>query len=826
MMRDNMPFLQIKKIKTMVRFFGILFTVFVIAGCASKQGNQQNTSEQIESETSNPVAGNTDTHIKNRLINLVSVELENSDINIIIQGDGKLVYTSLRQSFPFGIAVYLPETKMAKDFKTIISENRSISDLVVHYADEEKTAVKVEILLNQDFDYKVIEIDNALKLTLLNGRKTAVVEDNNEIVQTSAPREKTNENIAQEEIIIPNETAIMTDIEFNAMVDGKSNIVVQTNHPVKYDITQENNSKLYLNLYNTIIPDYHKRPIITKYFKSAVQSLMPIQEPGTKKNAKIEIKIREQVPYRVVRGDNNILLFFEPATIDPPEFKQARKEVASGAQTQTQKLSTTNDAQLIDSSETSQIVTGNGNVAQEQMGESKQLNRSDKVVDDERLVFGLTGRKMEEKFLGRPKKFIGEKLRLNFFETDIKNVFRIFSSVGKFNFAIDDDVQGKVTLAFDHPVAWDQALYTVLRMNHLGMKKDGSITRIATMETLKQEEIALTDAIQAAQKRLAAETVSEPQITEYFSINYSGAANIAPHIEEILTVDDKTINRKAGVVSVAEFTNMLIVTDTKAKIDQAREIIHHLDKVIPQIMVEAKIIEATRNFSKALGVGLAFGLDGAANDPQNNIKSDLSMAIDKSAVASLGQGAVSFAKIAGADFLTLNAKIAASEITGDLKVISSPRILIMDNEEASIEQGLQVGYQVIKDGEISIEFLEIPLKLKITPHVSPDQRILMDIYVTKKDIDSVVGGVPSLFNTTVETKLLVNNMDTIVIGGIVKSTKRKERYGLPFLSDVPVLGHLFRTDTNFDKKDELLIFITPTIVQLDQKRGGFVPQNQ
>ena len=787
MVRDNMCFFQKRKFKSKVKLLGMLLTVFIVAGCAAQDSEKAHTSEKIQSEISEKTT-NLAADTEGKQISSVSVDQDNENIYIIIQGNQKLVYTSIKQSFPFGIAVYLPETVFAHDYKTTIPENKSISDLIVSYVDKEKTTIKVEILLNKDFEYEVIENDSMLKLTLSgNMEKTFVKADENlEIspdINTSPDEEKTIQKIiAQEEVIIPDTTAIMTNIEFNTMEDGKSDIVIQTNHPVKYDITQENNNKLYLNLYNTIIPDYHKRPIITEYFKSAVKSLMPVQIQGNKKTARIEIMIREQVPYRIIRGKNTVSMFFEPSTIEPPEFKKAKKKVVSDTALQV--------------AETSQ--------------KAAELEKEPQTVVKEKSI--------EEELFGPEKRYTGEKIKLDFYETDIKNVFRILRSVGKLNFAIDKNVGGKVTLTLEEPVPWDQVLDLVLKMNNLGMQKEGNVIRIATLDTLKKEEELIRAAIAARKKSIEQQKSFEPLITEYIPINYSDAeADVKPHIEQILS-------ERRGKISVDTRTNMIIMTDTKAKIDQARELIYRLDQVTPQIIIEAKVVEVSKDFSRELGIGL-----NLSNDPRvtSSFIQDFNVSVNHPTSAPSNSVDLSFFRLFGSSLAALNAQLRASETKGDVKVISSPRILTLDNKKATIKQGLEFAYLERDDsGGSSVKFKNIDLLLEVTPHVTPDKRISMNVYLTKNDIDSITNGVPSLSTNEAETELLVNNNDTIVIGGIVKTTDNESSSGTPFLSGIPIIGRLFRTDIDTKKRNELLIFITPSIVQLEQKRNDFTSKNQ
>ena len=772
-----MPFFPMKRIESMVKIFGFLLVIFIITGCVAKKTEDVQTAEQakIQSEISKESA----VVQPDRLISAVSVELLNQIIGVKIQGNKKLVYTSIKQSFPFGIAIYLPETKIADNFKTVMPENNSIGDLVVMYADEEKTIVKVEILLKEDLNYEVTENDNILEVALFGS-----IEKNETIVNkipepsSSVAEDQLQESLASEEnIIISDKTATMTGIEFNTMEDGKSDIVVQTNYPVKYDITQAGNNKLYLNLYNTIIPDYHKRPLLTQYFKSAVERLIPIQvqAPGENKTAKIEIKIRDQVPYRIIRDQNTISMFFEPSSMEPPVFSKATKKIISGTQTHT------------------------GEVQKEKAG----LSEASLAVIDKK-------KSMEEEIFGPQKKYTGEKIKLDFYETDVKNVFRILRSVGKLNFDIDKNVEGKVTLTLENPVPWDQVLDLVLKMNNLGMKKEGNVIRIATLEALKKEDKLLQEAIAARKTTLEQKKSFEPLITEYISINYSDAeSDIKPHIAQILTKD-------RGKISVDKRTNMIIVTDTQAKIDQAREIIYRLDKVTPQIMIEAKVVEVTKNFSRELGLGLTFSENQTAFTGRNR---DFSVALNHPIASPVNAGSFNFYSIFGNNFANLNAQIAASETKGDVNVVSSPRILTLDNKQAKIKQGLEYAYlERDSSGGSSVKFKNIDLLLEVTPHVTPDKRISMNIYLTKNDIDSVTDGVPSLSTNEAQTELLVNNNDTIVIGGIVKTTDTDSSSGTPILSGIPILGRLFRTDINVDKRNELLIFITPSIVQLEQKK--------
>jgi type IV pilus assembly protein PilQ len=303
----------------------------------------------------------------------------------------------------------------------------------------------------------------------------------------------------------------------------------------------------------------------------------------------------------------------------------------------------------------------------------------------------------------------------------------------------------------------------------------------------------------------------EPLATEYIPINYSDAtADVLPHVTQILTPE-------RGRVSVDTRTNMLIITDTQTKIDQAHDLIYRLDTVTPQIMIEARVVEVTKEFSRSIGVNWTLSNDSAITDL---FQDDYAVSANNAATGIAGS--FSFFRLFGSSVTALNAQLEASEETGEVRIVSSPRILTLDNKKAMIKQGQEIAYLERDDsGGSSISFKEIDLLLEVTPHVTPDKRIAMTVHLTKNDVAAITAdGVPTLATNEAETELLVNNNDTVVIGGVVKTTQTNDDDGVPFLTGMPVLGYLFGTKAEVDNRNELLIFLTPSIVQLEQKKHG------
>ena len=516
--------------------------------------------------------------------------------------------------------------------------------------------------------------------------------------------------------------------------------------------------RLQLTLFNTNLPDYRKRPLITTRFNSAVDRITPMQTSDLKTSSMIVIELRQSVPYYIEQAKDLLLVHFDASSVPPRPAEQA--DLPSWKKVVTQAT----------------------------------------VVGEE-----IEGKKTEDKVL-RPKvagKYTGEKIALDFYDTDIKNVFLILMEISGENFAIDKDVTGKVTLTLAKPVPWDQALDLILKMNHLGKKYEGNIIRISTLETTeKQQALGLL-------------------VTEYISVNYSNVkTDILPHLEKILTKD-------RGSVTVDERTNLVVMTDVAENIKKAREIVKKLDKVTPQVMIEARIVEATDKFSREIGVDWNTGTSATTGGATikttplpKGIGYDAAVNFPFSLLSSANAARIGFGFV-GSQFV-LDAAILAYETQGDLKIISSPKIVTLDNKKATIKQGIKYPYNVTdsETGIVTTEFKDIDLVLEVTPHVTSDKRISMSINITKNDIGTAYAAGQSFTTKEASTELLIDDSNTVVIGGIIKTTKHTYEAGVPWLSKIPVLGWLFKTEYKKDNKEELLIFITPKIVQLEQQSNN------
>jgi type IV pilus assembly protein PilQ len=786
-----MPVFQFGKKNYRMTLVIAVLTLLFLAGCVTgKTGNidtpetGQAQTDKIADDDASPegvVPGQ-------RYIHEIDVKKQDKIIEILIKGNQKLSFTSIKQSFPFAICVYLPKTGINPGLIPGAIEDEAIGGLKLTYADQNQTTAKLEILLNQDLTYVVQEEGEQLRVILSLEQlrdKEADSISSKEMTMASngmvaAPEKKISVPKISAPVVVPKTPAVMTGIEFDTQPSGRSDIRVETNHPIKYDTTLHSDEKLYLTLYNTKISDRHKRPLLTRYFNSAVESIEP--KTVNTKNAVIEINIREQVPFKIVQDQNFITMVFEPSHIEPPPFDKAKIEVSSANR---------------ETKTTAANLSADNDIKEKSLAKQKAESR----IPGESLP-----------------RYTGEKIKIDFYDTNIKNVFRILRSVSGLNFAIDKDVQGKVTMTLEHPVPWDQVLDLVLKMNGLGKKNEGNVIRIATVDTLQNEEKIIQETLAANKKALEQKESFEPLVTQYIPINYSDAqADIRPHIEQILS-------KPRGMMSVDKRTNMIILTDTQAKIDQALEIIYRLDTVTPQIMIEAKVVEVTKEFARSLGV--SWNLSNAANVVSTFVD-DFNVSVNKPTGSGLSAD-FSFFRLFGSSVTALNAQLEASETQGDVRIVSSPRILTLDNKKAKIKQGEEIAYLERDDaGGSSVKFKNVDLLLEVTPHVTPDKRISMTLFITKNDVKGFTAdNVPILATNEAQTELLVGNNDTVVIGGIVKTTKSQNDDGIPFLTGIPGIGYLFGVDKKTDNRNELLIFLTPSIVQLEQKRNVRNPVKQ
>ena len=701
-----------------------------------------------------------------RLESISSAELENN-LNVFINADGTISdYKAFTTSNPARIIFDLFNIKSPYKKEQTVAVDSKWVKTIRHYNYPDRLRVVLDTTDRYLSAYSAHPSGKGLLIKVGSETEQAAAPAPIELRAEASPGE--GPMVAVDDT----KPAWLNRIDFSSEDAGKSTIIIGTTKKIRYKLKKIDDRKLLLNLYNTNIPDYRQRPLITTRFASAVDRITPFQTPKMKKDSMIAIELREPVPYVVEQVKDLLMLHFEASSIPPKALEEAK--LPSWKKVIAQTLAETKAAAP--------------DVFEAAAAEAQPIG-----------------------------KFKGEKIALNFYETDIKNVFRILMDVSGKNFAIDKNVSGQVTLTFEKPVPWDQVLDLVLRMNSLGMAFEGDIIRIATLATLAKERSERQAQVASEQKLKDQKSALKPLVTQYIPINYADASSdIEPHIKPLLT-------EGRGSVTVDARNNQLIITDLPEIIEQAKRTARLIDKVTPQVLIEARIVDADKTFSR--DIGTQWNLTGTPASSTNNAWLGGDLKFDMSATnpptSNKGILGITLARVAGSKISIVDAKLMAAESEGLTKIISSPKVLTLDNKAATIKQGVQYPYNKLDaDGNTTTEFFDIALELTVTPHVTPDHRISMKIVVTNNDIGPVYNNQQSFKTKEINTELLVNDGDTIVIGGIRKSTKSDKVGGVPGFKDIPLLGWLFKSKYKQDDMTELLIFITPRIIQLEQRTMG------
>lgn len=409
------------------------------------------------------------------------------------------------------------------------------------------------------------------------------------------------------------------------------------------------------------------------------------------------------------------------------------------------------------------------------------------------------------------KEYTGRRVSLDFKDVEIADVLRLIAEVSDLNVIAGDEVKGNVTIRLVE-VPWDQALDVILMTKGLGFVRVGNVLRIAPMEILKaEEEIRLTE-------RRNKEKLEDLEV-KLLPVNYADGKEIENLVKRVLTA--------RGTVNLDKRTNTLIIKDISSVIDEASALVTAVDTQTPQVMIEAKIVEANLDFSRELGS--VWGVQTQQfEDPFNGTtprqdlgSEDLTFVDDNSLafanpITSVPTGLLSVgALILDQDF-RIDAQIQAAESTGDGKVISSPRIVTLDNKEASIEQGVSIPFQTFVAGDAKLEFIDAVLSLTVTPHITADESIIMKIEVTRDAPDDSIQtptGSPAIAKNAAETETLVKDGQTLVLGGIYTIVKSTRQSRVPYLHRIPIIGNAFKSNEVTDSRKELLVFVTPRIVR-------------
>ena len=432
--------------------------------------------------------------------------------------------------------------------------------------------------------------------------------------------------------------------------------------------------------------------------------------------------------------------------------------------------------------------------------------------------------------------YTGERLSLNFQNVEVRAVLQVIADFTGFNFITSDTVGGNLTLRLKE-VPWDQALDIILQTKGLDMRKSGNVVWIAPRDELAtKEKLALEAQAQISD--------IEPVRTESFQLNYQKA----DAFQKILADKDQRILSKRGSAVIDPRTNTLFVQDTPSRLEQVRALVRKIDVPVRQVLIEARIVEASDTFSRNLGARLGYNDFGqSANRPAGdtlggrgstrvtfganlenssafqsnqiatpiaNFSQGLGVSLPATGIGGRNPGAFSVILFNEALSRFLNLEITALQADGKGRIISSPRVITADQVEATIEQGTEIPYQqATSSGATSVAFKKATLSLKVKPQITPDDNIIMNLNIHKDSVGTVTTAGPSIDTKQITTEVLIQNGGTVVIGGIYIQTQQDQTTKVPVFGDLPYIGFLFRTNSKQDDRNELLIFISPRIIK-------------
>lgn len=607
-------------------------------------------------------------------------------------------------------------------------------------------------------------------------------------------------------------------VDFKNQTDaGVSRLIITGSESLDYSTSYPNDRRLVIALRDAALGSGLERRIDTSRFASAVNSVAAFRSRKVASEVKVVVDLREAVSPTISEQDNIIVIDFPI----PPSVAGAA--YTSPEVVESYDVPETDDAVVQDDRQESAITR------ERLIGESGEtFDPAKKAQRRQRSLFGTTG-----VFLGQidpTHQWKGFPINLNLVNANVHNLFRLLSAVSKLNIVTSDDVEGNVTVQL-HEVPWDQALAAILQAKGLGAVQYGTIVRVAPIEAIRRER---EDA--AAAKK--AEIEGMPLRVLTLPLNYANANDVMTQLENMIS--------SRGSVTYDERTNSLIIRDIDRQLSQIRQLVKALDTRTPQVHIEARIVEANASFSRSLGVqwggnlnfspttgaptGLFFPNNVQVSGGQTastttgagtstvggrptNFTSSPNYVVDLPAAASGGTLGMSFGSITG--LVNLDARLTAGENTGTGKVISAPSITTVTNKAATIRDGAKIPYETASLRGTNVQFVEAVLLLSVTPQITADGTIFLDVTLTKNrpEFGATVRGLPTIQIKEAKTTVMVADGDTTVIGGVYTYEESVSKTFVPGLGRIPVLGWLFKTTTRRNDRRELLVFITPTIVK-------------
>lgn len=598
--------------------------------------------------------------------------------------------------------------------------------------------------------------------------------------------------------------------------DGESKIVVELERPGEYRRLPWKNQRAIMVLENVELPERLQDTIAASGDSGAVRFVSSeVERPG---QVRMEADVNRSARERIKQRGSKLVWEFAPSVApDNPQHATSDSRVASGREAQGSRHDRARANSETDDGRRSNGAERPRDVQTTSAPPGSEGGAAQTVIDPSKV----------ERVPGMAR----TRMTLDIRNADIQNVLRMFAKQGDVNIITGDDVSGAITITLEE-VPLDRAFLIVLQSQGLGFEVRGSVIRVATQETLRAERKARQEAAQRSQKL-------EPLEVFMMPINYAEASDLTEQVQRLLS--------PRGSVSVDERTNTLIIKDLRANIRSIRQLVNTLDTQVPQVLIKARIVETNDNFSREFGIqwggdftasqgngnptGLAFpnviGVAGGATDQETNASGtseNPNFAVNLPAAAGTGSGgALGMTLGSIGDSVNLNLRLSAAEESGRAKIVSAPKILTLDNREATISQGTSIPISVVSAAGVQTVFVDATLELTVRPHVTPDGHVQLSVTATKNEPDfqnTGARGDPTIIRRSAETELLIEDGETTVIGGIYTRNSGTSVSGIPVLHKIPILGALFKSTSRSERRSELLIFITPRIVNRADALGN------
>ncbi len=725
---------------------------------------------------------------------------------IIVDTEQPIVYTSFRLTDPLRLVLDLAGITVGKYREPILVNSGAVTQITPVESTPPVTVARLEIGLNQPVTTQVVTSGTKLIVDVMKPSPEAITApappETSAPPPATLPAEVTPEK-PKEAAIEPKPALVVTQVKADVS-DGSVKVTITGDGALKPEIQELSGNRLVVDLPGTT--NLMKPNVIQ--VNHALLKRIRIGQHLTPKKVRVVLDLKKKVSYTIEKENSHVVV----ALAEAPAAAQApsptpTETVAGGAPIPTKPKEQTPKEEaaglIAKPSEPSPKPTEPQAVAPSE--EKKEAAPPPVVVKKEETV--------------TVKRYVGRKISLDFQDAEITNVFRLIADVSGFNIVVGEDVKGKVTLKLIN-VPWDQALEILLKMNSLGQVREGNIIRIATLSNLARQE-------DEEAKAKESKTKAEELVTKVIYVNYAKAKELSEPLKKNLS--------PRGDITIDDRTNTMILKDIPRNISVISDLVKTLDTQTPQVLIEARIVEATTSFARALGIqwGATFtnfsksgvigvsgqGLPPSTTSPFGTPTPDFAVNLPAGTISAPGLSGFgglgfTFGRFTGSPF-NLDLRLSAGENQGLSKTISAPKITALDNQEAKIEQGESIPFSSTSAQGTQTVFVDANLTLQVTPHVTQDGSIAMKLKISNNEPDfanNTTAG-PPIKKKEAVTNILIKDGDTTVIGGIVVNKKGDTVQGVPWFNKIPIIGWLFKTNTVTDETTELLVFLTPRIVK-------------